>query len=457
MNVTVVVPTIGESAHLRRSVESFLTAAEGAGPDAEVLVVVNGRKSVPVLDHVGSRRLRVVFLDERNVARARNVGIRAARHDTVLFGDDGGSVGPGWCAELAGALRDPAYPVVTAPVRVPTTGPVTAFLDYQRFFDAPPLDAVEARTVTGHCGLRRDRIPVSIRYDESNMPFVGEDVAFGHSLRAAGIPIRWLADVAPGWHLLPDRIEEITERAFRYGRGSALVWSRRSGPVAGPAEVLALYRYLGSADYGFYRRFTEVIAPSLRAAWTVYDYLYDLAYLLGYLAELGTELDHTFVDLNHEGLRRAWQDLASAAARPAGSDWRAVRLDYGRMESGAPTHDPLVAVVRRTLDRYAPLVREYPSAIEGTGGAEAPRPAGAQEIERLLTAWNDIRATDAWADADAIDRWARTSGTTFREACAIVERAFAFQYAVRAGAGAPSTYPGVGPGRPDSPWAAASA
>ena len=85
--------------------------------------------------------LRVVFLDRPNLARARNVGIDQARHDTVLFGDDGAAYPDSWCTDLAGALRDPRFPVVTAPVRVPVRGPVTAFLDYQRFFDAPPVDA----------------------------------------------------------------------------------------------------------------------------------------------------------------------------------------------------------------------------------------------------------------------------------------------------------------------------
>src|SRR5204863_322425 len=90
----------------------------------------------------------------------------------------------------------------------------------QRFFDAPPLDAGEARTVTGNCGLRRDRVPGSVRFDEVNTPMVAEDVAFGHAARAAGIRIRWLAGAAPGLHVLPERIDEVTERLPGRGRPS---------------------------------------------------------------------------------------------------------------------------------------------------------------------------------------------------------------------------------------------
>ena len=92
MSVTVVLPTVGDTPKLRSSVENMLRTTARAGPDSEVLVVVNGRSSVPALDHIGSTRLRVLHLDQRNGSKARNVGIEAARHDTVLFGDDGAAV-----------------------------------------------------------------------------------------------------------------------------------------------------------------------------------------------------------------------------------------------------------------------------------------------------------------------------------------------------------------------------
>jgi hypothetical protein len=63
-------------------------------------------------------------------------------------------------------------------VVVPTTGRSP---DLRR-----SLDAMEARTVTGHCALRRDRLPAGVRYDEERLPLVGEDVGFGDALRAIG-------------------------------------------------------------------------------------------------------------------------------------------------------------------------------------------------------------------------------------------------------------------------------
>jgi hypothetical protein len=327
--------------------------------------------------------------------------------------------------------------VATAPVYVPVTGPVTALLDYQRIFEALPLDATQARTLNGHCAIRRDRLPADIRYDEENLPAVAEDVAFGAALRAAGIRIRWLADVPPVGHVLTDRIEEITERALRYGRAAVVLWRQGLAPAAKPADMLAGYRYSGFGDHRLFRRFTEVLQPAARAALTVCDYLFDLSFLIGYLAELGDWLAYPFVALDHAGLRRAWQDIAARAAAGAGEltadDWRALPMDYTRLDSAPPTDDPLVAEVRRSLARYAPLVAgrlpEPVAAVVDEPSADVGSAAGAQDRERLLASWREWRATGAPLTTDAVDGWARAIGFSFREACATIERAAAYRSA----------------------------
>jgi hypothetical protein len=401
----------------------MIRAAAVAGPDAEVLVVVNGTTSVPALARIGSPLLRVVYLERANVARARNVGIAEARHHTVVFGDDGGACQPSWCNDLANALRDPRYPVVTAPVRVPVIGPVTAFLDYQRVFDAPPVDFDQARTVTGHCAIRRDRLPAHVRYDEDNLPLVGEDVAFGHAVRAAGIPIRWLAGIAPGLHLLPERIAEVTERLFRYGRGAALVWSRNgAGSAPGPADIVSLYRGIVTGAHHRYRRFGEVVAAAPRVAFTLYDYLHDVAFLLGYLSEQG------FVELDRDGLRVAWQDTADRAGEAIGDGWRVLRLDYARLDGGRPDDaacggEALVAEVVRSLTRYARLVPSPEATVAGdSDAADSDVPP---DFPRLLAGWGELRAATGPIDADALDRIARSAGFGFRDACAVIERSAA--------------------------------
>jgi hypothetical protein len=446
MSFTVVVPTTGDSTDLPRSLHSMLRAAGHAGPDAEVLVVVNGRSSAPALAQVGSPLLRVIHLQQANVSRARNVGIAAARHDTVIFGDDSAIVEPTWCVRLAGALRDPAYPVVTAPVRVPVIGPLTAFLNYQRIFDAPPLDATEARTVTGHCALRRDRLPAAVRYEEQQLPHVGEDVAFGNALRAAGVRIRWLADVI-GVHPVPERLEEITERAFRYGRGAALIWRGGCpGPVVDPTAVAAVHKQLAPREDHPRRRFPEVVQPGLRAAFTLYEYLVNAALVLGYCSEL----DGSVVDLDLAGLREAWRAVAFRATAGAArdGDWAALRLDFAGLDTPHPlTADPLLDEAWRAVNRYAPLRLQQPPAPAGSAPpaepTESAEPAGsaastepadsmaaAPSVRRLRAAWRSLRAADRPVGVDVVDRAFRSAGFGFREGCAAIE--FAAQRAASA-------------------------
>ncbi len=428
MTVTVVVPTLGVSSQLRSSVEDTIRAAALTGPDAEVLVMVNGGGRAPALANIGSPLLRVMYLQRANVSLARNVGIAAARHDTVIFGDDGIAVAPTWCTAFASGLRDPRYPVATGPVHVPVTGPVTALLDYQRVFEALPLDATEARTLNGHCAIRRDRIPTRIRYDEENLPVVGEDLAFGATLRAAGVRIRWLPGVPSVGHVLTDRIEEITDRALRYGRAAVTLWRQGLAPAARPPDMLAGYRYAGFGEHRLYRRFTEVVQPAARAAFTVYDYLFDLSFLIGYLAELGDRLGHPLIELDPAGLRLAWQDIAArTAAGAAGltaTDWQSLPVDYTRLDEAPPTDDPLIAAVRQALARYAPPVPgRPPAALVDEAAADLGSAAGAPDRERLLDAWRDWRASGAPLVADTVNGWARGIGFGFRDACATIERA----------------------------------
>jgi hypothetical protein len=426
MSVTVVIPTRGEFGGLRRTVEHHLEGSLRAGADAEVIVVVGGGRRPTALDGLDTPRLRVLQLDGQNVARARNMGIAAARHDTVLFSDDDGVLAPTWWTDLAHALRDPAYPVVTAPVRVPVIGPVTAFLNYQRVFDAPPVDLDEAATVTGHCGLRRDRVPSGVRYDEENLSQVGEDVGFGYALRAAGVRIRWLADLPPGLHQLPDRIEEVTERAFRYGRGGAVLSGIHAAPVVGPADVLRLYRLLGTDDQR-YRRFPEILEPHARVAFTVNDYLYNVAYALGYLVQLGADLGRAFVDVDLDSLRRCWREMGLLVAAETGhlgvADWAALPIDLARLPSGQRTPDPLIAEIRRGLNRYAPLVDAPPKPPGTTNNGHLAGMAGARDFGRLHASWSQLRGAGTAMSVDAMDRYARRAGFGFREACATVELA----------------------------------
>src|ERR1700735_623895 len=349
VTVTVGIPTTGELPTRRRIVEATMAPAALVSPDAEILVVVNGRGDAPGLGRIDSPMVRVMHLAERNVSAARNCAITHARHDTLLFADDDGMVPEPWCTELHAALTGRGWPVVTAPVRVPVSGPVTALIDYQRIFDAPPAGPEVTHTLTGNCGLRASMIPSHVRYNEAHLPTAAEDVDFSFALRAAGLKIHWLADATPGLHCLPENIDEITERGVRYGRGGARLYLLRGNKKIAIPGALSWYASMAAGEHREYRRFPEFTLPGVRVAFTVYEYLLNACLLIGYLDELGAQLGHPLIEPDYQALSAAWQEISASAAEGvrglSASDWDNLPTDYGRLERGVDPPDPVDAAV----------------------------------------------------------------------------------------------------------------
>jgi glycosyltransferase involved in cell wall biosynthesis len=107
-DVTVVIPTLGESPYLREAAETAL-----AERPAEVIVVVNGGAEVDV---PGARVLR---RGERGRSAARNLGVEAARTPFVAFLDDDDAALPGRLERQRAALDDAWWaPLAFGRVRV---------------------------------------------------------------------------------------------------------------------------------------------------------------------------------------------------------------------------------------------------------------------------------------------------------------------------------------------------
>jgi GT2 family glycosyltransferase len=107
MRLSVIIPTLGRPDLLREAIESVLAA----DPPPSELIVVDGdpnHSARPVVDtfHGGKTDL-VYFPTVPSVTRQRNIGIRAARSDVVVFLDDDVAVDPLLFAVLAEAFGDP--------------------------------------------------------------------------------------------------------------------------------------------------------------------------------------------------------------------------------------------------------------------------------------------------------------------------------------------------------------
>jgi hypothetical protein len=429
MALTVGIATTGDDAlALRDTVETVVRSAELVSDDAEVLVVVNGRDRVPELDTVGSPLLRVRYLDVRNVAVARNTVLAESRHDTILFTDDDCAVPLEWCAQLGSALREPGCVAVGAPVRIPVAGPVSAYFDYHRVYDAVPAGpGGPLLLVTTNCGVRRDRVPPSIRFDPG-LNTAGEDTGFSLALGKAGLAARWLADATPIRHGFSERIEEVTWRFMRNAGHSLHLFLRHGHADAAIPGALALYRQRLRDDLWLDRRFSELVSAEARTAFAVFDYLAAAVTAIGYLDRLGTELGHPLLALDRPGLSAAFREIGArvqeSTAGLSTSDWAHLQVDYEGMRDRIGDPEPLLAEVREALWRHA-----LPVLTEPAGPVRDVLDHGAAEVaadyldclERFRQVYDDLCVAAEPVTRDALDRVARALDRPFNMAAAAVE------------------------------------
>ena len=416
MNVTVAIPTTLEYRSIRRTVESALGSAARCGPGSEVLVAVNGTADRDRLAHLDSPLLRVLHLPRRSAPGARNAALTAARNDTVLFADDDCLLPPSWCSDLGTALAGGGIPVVAAPVRVRLDGPVTAFIDYQRLFDAPPDGSGGALyPVTANCGMRRSLLPDGLAFDDVNFNNAAEDTDFGLTLRTAGHTIGWLGDTAPVSHQLTESIDEISARFLRYGRAHVRLHTRRRHHRAVLPGALKWYRRMtAGADTGF-RRFSEIADPAVREAYIVYDLVLHACFLIGYLEELGAEWGCPLIHIDHDELAAGWRTVAG---RLPVLRTQPFAPDYSHLGRGPAARVPVPPWFPALLRRHArpialdPVHREFTDHAAGTEAFEKARRAAYLEIHSLWTA----SGADL-GDATTVYRTLRAAGASFWEGC----------------------------------------
>jgi glycosyltransferase involved in cell wall biosynthesis len=413
--LTAAIPTTGDRSSLRASVEAVLRSAGQAGGITEVLVVVNGRPDAPALRGLRSPLLRVIHLAQRNKSLARNAAIDAARHDTILFTDDDGVVPPQWCAQLREGLARPGPAVVAAPACTVATGPVTGFLNYQRVFVPPPdADGGAGYAITLNCGIRRDRLPATVRFDPAFL--VTEDIDFGHSVRSSGLTIGWLPDAVPVRHDLPESFETIGGRYPAYGAGLALLHRKRGQVTALMPAFHSAYLARADGDLG-YRRFSELTQEPARAAFTILETVAVSLFLVGYLDELGDDPGRKLIETDQAALTAALGQIAAPAlarARQlAPGDWATPAFDYSRFGSiDVDLATPELRQVKAALAQHARPVRSL---------APAAQLAPMTWEQPAWAAWRRMGKATGQPTPDSVDRLFRAAGVGFGEGSHQVE------------------------------------
>lgn len=217
--VTVVVPTRDRPRLLARCVR----ALTGAGTESlEIVVVDDGSaRAAEVAASAAAAGARLVRLDGRGPAAARNAGARAATGDVVLFVDDDCIPAAGWASTLAAAvLRTPGVVVGGA---VEVSADVGVWLRASEEL-AHTAESGSGLLRTNNLGCRRSLL-LDVPFDETFPTAAGEDRDW--CVRAARAGATFTREPAA----VVEHRADLGARAFfrqqlRYGRAVHLLRSR---------------------------------------------------------------------------------------------------------------------------------------------------------------------------------------------------------------------------------------
>lgn len=261
------------------AVDSILT---GTAVPAELLVVDQSavpHPSLPARAAPAGCSLRYLHLRSRGLSRARNAGIRAARHPILVFCDDDHLVAPHWFASLVGALLAAGPDAAVCGPAVPLADGPGGYVPSVRTDTEPAVYAGRASKdalVAGNMALYRaiferigdfdDRLGAGARYPAA------EDNDFGYRLLEAGFRIRYEPD-ALIWHRAWRSATARVPHRWRYGYGQGAFYAKHL--VQGSRGVLGLaVRRIGQVAFRIPRRLAR--RPRDAAG--------DAAYLAGLIA-----------------------------------------------------------------------------------------------------------------------------------------------------------------------------
>jgi GT2 family glycosyltransferase len=300
--VTVVIPTLGRPAKLRRVLDRLDGQTAPAGSFQTIVVADAKEERADLIDDVTAGRVvptRRLRADRPGASAARNVGWRAAESPLVLFLDDDVLPEPPLVAEhLAWHARHPEDHVgVLGHVRWAdelTVTPFMRWLEHGIQFDYPNIEGDDAgwgRFYTANASVKRAMLERVGGFEEDALPFGYEDLDVAKRMSEHGFRLLYnRAAVAEHLHEMDldfwrRRVARIavSERQFTAmhpdfepyfyklfasaagapparGRGAALArWVPRSLPLLGP-------RVWRSADAVYRQALAEPFFEGWRAA-----------------------------------------------------------------------------------------------------------------------------------------------------------------------------------------------
>jgi GT2 family glycosyltransferase len=430
MSISIVVPTTLQRPTAQKALESIILSAQQIS-NSQVILAVNGLGVSNPRIRIDSSIVTVVTCETASASASRNIGLEAVENPIVLFTDDDCIVPPTWCKDIAKTLSHPNTLAVAAPVSVEEQGPITAFLNYQRIFDAPPFDDRNVRyLITANCGIYWDLLKERIRFDDLNFVVGGEDTEFGYAINDLGFKIEWISHVEPVYHIIPESINEITDRFTRYGRASARLFIKNNRYPESVPNAVDWLRDISLEQYYDYRCFIELTNPLIQRAFVSFELMLTSAFLISYLDELSDLLDYCLISPDYDALRTNWQEIASEVVHELNNDSsirNSVTVDFGKwsnqFESGY-YKQPLDKIAWN-IRNNAPLASSIPSKVNfimnsySSYFVDMQKQQCEQLHELISKQWEkSIQTPQSMAYA------MRKIGISFRDGCHEVERIF---------------------------------
>ena len=233
--VTVVIPTRDRVDALRRCLAAL---QPGDDPVLDVVVVDDGSDEPTAVAAVARQAgARLVRLEGRGPAAARNAGVLEARHGVVLFADDDCVPQPGWATSLAAAVAGGrgdvvgglTVPAPGAPATVVASEVITRAAEQRMGFVAASNLAAKREVL-----LRQP-------FDERFRDAAGEDREWCSRLARLGLRIA-REPAAVVWHAPAPGLASFWSRHRRYGRAAQRLAAANGRRLQGPGFYAGLVR-----------------------------------------------------------------------------------------------------------------------------------------------------------------------------------------------------------------------
>ena len=162
----------------------------------------------------------ITFLEEpgANIARGRNVAIRAAAHDVIALSDGDCALEPDWLERLLEPIEAGAD-VAMGFYRPVAEGFLENCIAAVNLPSADELAEDRFMPSGRSVAFRRGAIEAAGGYPE--WLDIGEDMYVNHRWRELGLDMRLAADAVVNWHLRPT-LGETWKQYFGYARGDAI-------------------------------------------------------------------------------------------------------------------------------------------------------------------------------------------------------------------------------------------